>query len=137
MTELTDWGRSHTGPNDANSPHDILVKAMAVLEKATGTGQPVQKHFTVVGYYGDCGLNYTGWIHADDPDHAMRLILSLNDQVTIVGVFAGQQTEVSGNEYGYTIGDAEEEFGPISKCECGRMAHECKTHDGGDEHGDK
>lgn len=34
LRELTDWGREHTGPCDAHSPHDLLVAAVAAIEKA-------------------------------------------------------------------------------------------------------
>ena len=34
LRELVDWCREHTGPTMPNSPHDILVRACAVLEKA-------------------------------------------------------------------------------------------------------
>lgn len=34
LTELVEWCRSHTRPTDPNSPHEILVRATAVLDKA-------------------------------------------------------------------------------------------------------
>lgn len=36
LTALTGWMREHTGPHDSNSPHEILVTAMAVLAKMKG-----------------------------------------------------------------------------------------------------
>lgn len=33
---LLDWGRDHTSPRDANSPHDLLVAAAAALAAYEG-----------------------------------------------------------------------------------------------------
>jgi hypothetical protein len=33
LRDLTDWGREHTSPTDANSPHDLLVAAQDVLNE--------------------------------------------------------------------------------------------------------
>lgn len=33
LRALTDWAREHTGPRDANSPHELLVNAVAALAK--------------------------------------------------------------------------------------------------------
>lgn len=33
LCELLEWGREHTSPRDANSPHELLVKASAALAK--------------------------------------------------------------------------------------------------------
>ena len=35
LIALTDWMRDHTGPRDPDSPHDLLVAAMATIAKAT------------------------------------------------------------------------------------------------------
>jgi hypothetical protein len=35
LSDLTDWGRTHTSPRDANSPHHLLVAARAAIAKAT------------------------------------------------------------------------------------------------------
>lgn len=32
---LCDWGREHTSPRDANSPHTLLIAGMAAIAKAT------------------------------------------------------------------------------------------------------
>lgn len=32
LAGLLDWAREHTSPRDANSPHELLVKAAAVLD---------------------------------------------------------------------------------------------------------
>jgi hypothetical protein len=34
LRALTDWAREHTSPRDANSPHDLLIQAVAVIEEA-------------------------------------------------------------------------------------------------------
>ena len=34
LRALTDWGREFTSPRDANNPMDLLIRAMAVIEKA-------------------------------------------------------------------------------------------------------
>jgi hypothetical protein len=34
LRALTDWGREHTSPRDANSPHDLLIRAVAAIDKA-------------------------------------------------------------------------------------------------------
>jgi hypothetical protein len=34
LERLTEWGREHTSPRDKNSPHALLVAAVAALEKA-------------------------------------------------------------------------------------------------------
>lgn len=31
---LTEWGRTHTSPTDPNSPHELLIQAVAALEAA-------------------------------------------------------------------------------------------------------
>jgi hypothetical protein len=36
LKELTDWMREHTGPFQPNSPHEALVRAMAVIAEAEG-----------------------------------------------------------------------------------------------------
>lgn len=36
LIAVTDWMRAHTGPRDANSPHELLIAAMATLKKAQG-----------------------------------------------------------------------------------------------------
>jgi hypothetical protein len=33
LAALCDWAREHTSPRDANSPHQLLVEARAVLAK--------------------------------------------------------------------------------------------------------
>lgn len=35
LQALLDWGRDHTSPTDANSPHDLLVAAHSAIQKAT------------------------------------------------------------------------------------------------------
>jgi hypothetical protein len=37
LAALTEWGRTHTGPLDANSPHELLIAAVKALAKADGT----------------------------------------------------------------------------------------------------
>jgi hypothetical protein len=37
LTELLEWCRSHTSPTDPNSPHEILVRATAVLARCNNT----------------------------------------------------------------------------------------------------
>jgi len=37
LAALLDWGRSHTSPRDANSPHALLIAAAAALEGAPAT----------------------------------------------------------------------------------------------------
>jgi hypothetical protein len=32
LAALTDWGRTHTSPLDANSPHELLIAACAAME---------------------------------------------------------------------------------------------------------
>jgi hypothetical protein len=39
LRALTDWAREHTSPRDANSPHDILIRATAVIAKAEREGK--------------------------------------------------------------------------------------------------
>jgi len=34
LAGLLDWGREHTSPLDQNSPHELLIKAATVLDKA-------------------------------------------------------------------------------------------------------
>jgi hypothetical protein len=34
LKALTHWGREHTSPRDANSPHDLLIRAVAAIDKA-------------------------------------------------------------------------------------------------------
>lgn len=34
LERLTEWGRTYTSPKDANSSHELLVAAVAALEKA-------------------------------------------------------------------------------------------------------
>lgn len=36
LQNLTEWGRTHTSPLDANSPHDLLIAAVNAIAKATG-----------------------------------------------------------------------------------------------------
>jgi hypothetical protein len=36
LRELLDWARSNTSPRDANSPHQILIRATEVLNNLTG-----------------------------------------------------------------------------------------------------
>lgn len=36
LRALVDWCREHTSPHDANSPHELLVSAVAVLNRAEG-----------------------------------------------------------------------------------------------------
>ncbi len=36
LSGLAEWGREHTGPLDANSPHDLLIAAVAAIAKAEG-----------------------------------------------------------------------------------------------------
>lgn len=36
LQALTDWAREHTSPRQSNTPHEILIEAMAVIAKATG-----------------------------------------------------------------------------------------------------
>lgn len=36
LQALLDWGRDHTSPRDANSPHQLLIKAAEAIAKATG-----------------------------------------------------------------------------------------------------
>jgi hypothetical protein len=38
LKEVTDWMREHTGPFQPNSPHEALVRAMAVIAEAEGKG---------------------------------------------------------------------------------------------------
>lgn len=35
LINLTEWGRTHTSPLDANSPHDLLIAAVNAISKAT------------------------------------------------------------------------------------------------------
>ncbi len=32
LAALTEWGRTHTSPTDPNSPHKLLINAVAALE---------------------------------------------------------------------------------------------------------
>ena len=34
LQALTDWGRTYTSPTDPNSPHQLLIAAVAALQKA-------------------------------------------------------------------------------------------------------
>ena len=34
LEALTTWGRDHTSPRDANSPHDLLIAAVAAIANA-------------------------------------------------------------------------------------------------------
>lgn len=36
LKALTDWGRDHTSPRDENSPHALLVAAVAAIHAAEG-----------------------------------------------------------------------------------------------------
>jgi hypothetical protein len=36
LQRLTDWAREHTSPIDNNSPHQLLINAVLVIQKATG-----------------------------------------------------------------------------------------------------
>jgi hypothetical protein len=40
LRALTDWAREHTSPRDANSPHDLLVRAIAVIDEAEAKPKP-------------------------------------------------------------------------------------------------
>jgi hypothetical protein len=35
LDALTEWGCTHTGPRDDNSPHELLIAARAAIAKAT------------------------------------------------------------------------------------------------------
>jgi hypothetical protein len=39
LEELTEWGRTFTSPQDKNSPHSILIRAVAALTKARGESE--------------------------------------------------------------------------------------------------
>lgn len=34
LRALTNWGRDHTSPRDPNTPHDLLVRAVKVIDEA-------------------------------------------------------------------------------------------------------
>lgn len=36
LTGLTEWARTYTSPLDPNSPHNLLISAVAAIAKATG-----------------------------------------------------------------------------------------------------
>lgn len=36
LKALTEWGRTHTSPRDANSPHQLLINAVEAIAKAGG-----------------------------------------------------------------------------------------------------
>lgn len=36
LRHLTEWGRENTSPRDPNSPHELLIVAVAAIDKAEG-----------------------------------------------------------------------------------------------------
>lgn len=39
LKALTEWGREHTSPRDENSPHSLLIAAVAAIAKAEGRAE--------------------------------------------------------------------------------------------------
>jgi len=57
LKEILEWGRNHTSPIDENSPHSILVKIHAAVEKATvSEREPCAHYEDNQGFCHKCGI---------------------------------------------------------------------------------
>jgi len=72
LQALLDWGREHTSPRDANSPHHLLVAAQAALAPPV----PTSKLWNVIGsvFFAN-GFDLT--VEADTEDEAREAAESL------------------------------------------------------------
>jgi hypothetical protein len=79
LRALTDWGREHTSPRDPNTPHDLLVRAVAVIDEADkAIQQPApQRPAAGHGYFGGVSLTFvvdTNHEFITTPDGSLRLL---------------------------------------------------------------